>query len=205
MRFYNNQHNYYCGIDLHARLLYVCILDSLGNKVLHKKIDADPDALIELITPYQDNIVIGVECMHCWYWVSDLCLDYAFDFVLGHALYIKAIHGGKMKNDRIDSYKIASLLRGGNFPIAYVYPKAMRATRDLLRRRTKIMRHGADLKPSLPTPLANTISKATTFSCATHVPVNRSVVSGSPSPLALINRFIGAHSNNEQQSCLHLG
>ncbi|MBT0323455.1 IS110 family transposase, partial [Vibrio campbellii] len=35
MRFYNNQHNYYCGIDLHARLLYVCILDSLGNKVLH--------------------------------------------------------------------------------------------------------------------------------------------------------------------------
>ncbi|ABU71772.1 hypothetical protein VIBHAR_06776 [Vibrio campbellii ATCC BAA-1116] len=33
----------------------------------------------------------------------------------------------------------------------------------------------------------------------------RSVVSGSPSPLALISRFIGAHPNNEQQSCLHLG
>lgn len=59
---------------------------------------------------------------------------------------MKAIQGGKTKNDRIDSYKIASLLRGGNFPIAYVYPKAMRATRDLLRRRTKIMRHRADLK-----------------------------------------------------------
>ncbi len=111
--------------------------------------------LSELITPYQDNILIGVECMHCWYWVSDLCLDYAFDFVLGHALYTKAIHGGKTKNDRIDSYKIASLLRGGNFPIAYVYPKAMRATRDLLRRRTKIMRHGADLKAHV----ANTFSQ----------------------------------------------
>ena len=97
MRFYNNQHNYYCGIDLHARLLYVCILDSLGNKVLHKKIDADPDALLELITPYQDNIVIGVECMHCWYWVSDLCLDYAFDFVLGHALYMKVFTVVKRK------------------------------------------------------------------------------------------------------------
>ncbi|HDY8044356.1 TPA: IS110 family transposase, partial [Vibrio vulnificus] len=55
----------------------------------------------------------------------------------------------------IDSYKIASLLRGGNFPIAYVYPKAMRATRDLLRRRTKIMRHGADLKAHV----ANTFSQ----------------------------------------------
>ncbi|GAB2661881.1 hypothetical protein GCM10026988_32950 [Vibrio panuliri] len=64
MRFYNNQHNYYCGIDLHARLLYVYILVSLDSKVLHKKIDADHDALLELITPYQDNIVIGVEYMY---------------------------------------------------------------------------------------------------------------------------------------------
>lgn len=146
MRFYNQQHDYYCGIDLHARILYVCILDNLGNKVIHKKINADPDELLDILAPYQGNVVVGVECMHCWYWVSDLCLDYAYDFVLGHALYMKAIHGGKTKNDKIDSYKIAALLKGGNFPIAYVYPKSMRATRDLLRRRTKIVRHSADLK-----------------------------------------------------------
>jgi len=59
---------------------------------------------------------------------------------------MKAIHGGKAKNDRIDSFKIANLIRGGNFPLAYVYPKEMRATRDLLRRRMKIVRHGANLK-----------------------------------------------------------
>lgn len=59
---------------------------------------------------------------------------------------MKAIHGGKAKNDKIDSFKIACLLRGGNFPLAYTYPKAMRAARDLLRRRTKIVRHGAMLK-----------------------------------------------------------
>jgi transposase len=84
--------------------------------------------------------------MHCWYWVSDFCEDLGVDFILGHALYMKAIHGGKAKNDRIDSFKIANLIRGGNFPLAYVYPKEMRATRDLLRRRTKIVRHGAHLK-----------------------------------------------------------
>ncbi len=43
-------------------------------------------------------------------------------------------------------FKIANLIRGGNFPLAYVYPKEMRATRDLLRRRTKLVRHGAHLK-----------------------------------------------------------
>jgi transposase len=48
---------------------------------------------------------------------------------------MKAIHGGKTKNDKIDSSKIASLMRGGLFPNAYVYPRNMRATRDLLRRR----------------------------------------------------------------------
>ncbi len=74
------------------------------------------------------------------------CDDIAVDFILGHALYMKAIHGGKAKNDRIDSFKIAKLIKGGNFPVAYVYPKEMRATRDLLRRRTKIVQHGASLK-----------------------------------------------------------
>ena len=68
---------------------------------------------------------------------------------------MKAIPGGKAKNDKIDSFKIAHLIRGGNFPLTYVYPKAMRATRDLLRRRTKIVRHGADLKA----PVVNTTSQ----------------------------------------------
>ena len=146
MNFYNNTHPYYCGIDLHARTLYVCIIDQQGETCVHKEIPADPKRLQQILEPYIGNIVVGVECMHCWYWVSDFCENLSIDFILGHALYMKAIHGGKAKNDRIDSYKIAKLMRGGNFPLAYVYPKEMRSTRDLLRRRTKIVRHGADLK-----------------------------------------------------------
>lgn len=146
MNFYLNTHFYYCGIDLHARTLYVCIIDQDGNVCVHKEIPADPNKLKQLLEPYIGNIVVGVECMHCWYWVADFCEEIGVDFILGHALYMKAIHGGKAKNDRIDSFKIANLIRGGNFPLAYVYPKAMRATRDLLRRRMKIVRHGADLK-----------------------------------------------------------
>jgi transposase len=58
---------------------------------------------------------------------------------------MKAIHGGKAKHDKIDSQKIAALLRGGMLPQAYVYPAQMRATRDLLRRRTHLMRKRAEL------------------------------------------------------------
>jgi transposase len=58
---------------------------------------------------------------------------------------MKAIHGGKAKNDKIDAQKIAVLLRGGMLPQAYVYPAEMRATRDLLRRRMHLMRKRAEL------------------------------------------------------------
>lgn len=155
MNFYNNTHPYYCGIDLHAKTLYVCIIDQEGTVCLHNEISANPKMLKNLLEPYIGNVVVGVECMHCWYWVSDFCQDLGIDFILGHALYMKAIHGGKAKNDRIDSFKITSLIRGGNFPLAYVYPRDMRATRDLLRRRMKIVRHGASLKAHV----ANTTSQ----------------------------------------------
>jgi len=145
MRFYAKQHNYYCGIDLHARTMYVCILDSKGQVVLHENMKANPKALARTIKPFQDDLIIAVECMFAWYWVADFCEDNNIPFVLGHALYMKAIHGGKAKNDKIDSYKIASLLRGGTFPMAYVYPRSMRSTRDLLRRRMHLMRKRAEL------------------------------------------------------------
>ena len=155
MKFYNKSHPYYCGIDLHARSLYVCIIDQNGDACLHKEISASPDKLNSLLEPFIGQVVVGVECMHCWYWVSDFCEEHGIDFILGHALYMKAIHGGKAKNDRIDSFKIANLIRGGNFPLAYVYPRAMRATRDLLRRRIKMVRLSANLKAHV----ANTTSQ----------------------------------------------
>ncbi|MBN4054239.1 IS110 family transposase [Nitrospira defluvii] len=135
MRFYTQQHKHYCGIDLHTKMMYVCIIDREDNILLHKNIPTDPLKFLALIAPYREDLVVGVECIFSWYWLADLCTEEGIEFLLGHALYMKAIHGGKTKNDKIDSLKIAKLLKGGNFPMAYVYPNFMRATRDLLRRR----------------------------------------------------------------------
>jgi transposase len=145
MNFYTKKHKYYCGIDLHARSMYVCILDCDGQVVYHKDSKTSPESLMSAISPFQDDLVVAVECMFSWYWVANFCEDHNITFVLGHALYMKAIHGGKAKNDRIDSHKIAALIRGGTFPVAYVYPKKMRSTRDLLRRRMHLMRKRAEL------------------------------------------------------------
>jgi transposase len=145
MRFYTNQHPFYCGIDLHARTMYVCILSQDGEIVMHKNMKAAPEPFLKAIAPYRDGLVVAVECIFTWYWLADLCAHEGIGFVLGHALYMKAIHGGKAKNDKIDSHKIAVLLRGGMLPQAYVYPAEMRATRDLLRRRMHLMRKRAEL------------------------------------------------------------
>ena len=145
MRFYTQQHTHYCGIDLHARTMYMCILDQAGGIVLHRNMKADPESFLQAIEPFRQDIVVAVECIFTWYWLADLCARVGIAFVLGHALYMKAIHGGKAKNDKIDAYKIAALLRGGMIPQAYVYPQEMRSTRDLLRRRMLMMRRRAEL------------------------------------------------------------
>lgn len=145
MRFYTQNHHYYCGIDLHARSMYLCILDTRGEVLLHRNYQTEPEAFLTAIAPYREDLVVAVECIFTWYWLADLCAREGIAFVLGHALYMKAIHGGKAKNDKIDAHKIAVLLRGGMLPQAYVYPQAMRATRDLLRRRNHLMRKRADL------------------------------------------------------------
>jgi transposase len=140
MRFYQQQHRFYCGVDLHARTMYLCIVDPAGAILLHKNLPADPQAFREAIGPYRDGLVVACECMFAWYWLADLCQAEGIAFVLGHALYMKAIHGGKTKNDKIDAHKIATLLRGGTLAQAYVYPAGMRETRDLLRRRSFLVR-----------------------------------------------------------------
>jgi hypothetical protein len=136
MRFSTNQHQFYCGIDLHARSMYVCIVSHDGEILLHRNMKAAPDPFLQAIAPYRDGLVVAVECIFTWYWLADLCADQGIPFVLGHALSMKALHGGQAKNDTIAAQQIAVLLRGGRLPKADVSPAEMRATRDLLRRRT---------------------------------------------------------------------
>jgi transposase len=145
MRFYTKPHQFDGGIDWHARSMYVCILNQDGESMLHRNMKASPELLLKAIAPYREELVVCVECVFTWYGLADLCGCEGIPFVLGHALYMKAIHGGKAKHDKIDAHKIAVWLRGGLLPQAYVDPAAMRATRDLLRRRMHLMRKRAEL------------------------------------------------------------
>src|SRR5215208_1940901 len=142
---YNQPHRFYCGVDLHARTLFTHVLDHKGKTVFEQDLPANPDDFLRAIQPYRKDLVVGCECMFAWYWLADLCEDESIPFALGHALAMRHIHQGKTKTDKIDAAKLAALLRGGLFPMGYVYPRAKRQTRDLLRRRSFFVRQRAQL------------------------------------------------------------
>ena len=118
MRFYTNQHPVYCGIDLQARSMYVCILSQEGEILLHRHMQAAPEPFLKAMAPSREGLVVAVECIFTWYWLADWCAAQGIPVVLGHALDMTALHGGKAQNDKIDSHKMAALLRGGMLPQA---------------------------------------------------------------------------------------
>src|SRR4029450_9181426 len=106
MRFSTTQHPFYCGIDLHTRTMYVCILSQDGEVMLHRHMKASTDGLRHARVPYPDGMVIAGECIFTWYWLADLGAQEGLPFVLGHALSMQAINGGQAKNEQHDSLKM---------------------------------------------------------------------------------------------------
>ena len=98
---------FYAGVDLHARSLFLCILDTDGQERFARNLAAAPEPFLKAVQPFRDGLVVGCECMHCWYWLADTCREHGIAFVLGHAWAMRAVHGSKTKGDRHDALAIA--------------------------------------------------------------------------------------------------
>ena len=66
MNFYTHQHKHYCGIDLPAKAMDVCILDQHGTKLVHKNLPTTPEAFLRMLAPYREDVVVAVECILTW-------------------------------------------------------------------------------------------------------------------------------------------
>jgi transposase len=150
MKYYTSTTEFNCGIDLHARQMYACVMDRQGKKLVHTNIKGnDFGYFLKRVEPYRQDLTVVCECIFNWYWLADACFEADIEFVLAHALYLRHIHGGKNKNDRIDSEKLAHLLRANLIPPSYVYPSERRPVRALLRQRMSYVWERATLKTKL--------------------------------------------------------
>lgn len=66
MRFSTKQHQFYCGLDLHARTIYVCVLHQAGEILLHRHLKAAPEPFRKAIAPYREDLVVCVEGLFPW-------------------------------------------------------------------------------------------------------------------------------------------
>ncbi len=140
MEMYQCKHDYVCGIDLHSKMTYLCIINKQKQVLVHKPIpNQDTKSFESILKPYRGKIVIVSEACFPYYWVADFAEDRNIDFQLGHPLYMKHIHGGKSKNDRIDSKKIALLTMNNYLPMAHTCSREIRHLRDLMRSRLRFI------------------------------------------------------------------
>jgi hypothetical protein len=68
---YNQQHQFYAGVDLHARSMYLHIVNAKGKPVFEGDLPAGPEEFLDAVKPYRKNLVVGCECMFAWYWLGE--------------------------------------------------------------------------------------------------------------------------------------
>jgi len=129
------------GVDLHSNNAVVVIIDDSEQWVLKRKFKPDLPTILSALEPYKETIKeIGVEATYNWYWFVDGVKDAGYNVRLAHPPAIENKSGKKRTNDFHDAANLAHLLRMNNFPDAYIYPKEDRPLRELLRKRSLLVR-----------------------------------------------------------------
>ena len=130
----------YGGIDLHSNNSVIHIIDDKGNSQFKKKVSNDLVTIVMLLKPFLDNLTgLVVESTYNWYWLVDGLMDAGFKVHLANTAAIQQYSGLKHGDDDSDANWLANMLRLSILPTGYIYPKAARMQRDLLRKRMQLV------------------------------------------------------------------
>src|SRR5215467_3754035 len=131
----------YGGIDLHANNSVVVVLNELDEVIYQKRLANDLPTLLGQLAPYHAELQgVVVESTYNWYWLVDGLMEASYRVHLANPAAIQQYSSLKYTNDHSDAPWLAHLLRLGVLPEGYIYPKAERAVRDLLRKRAHVVR-----------------------------------------------------------------
>jgi transposase len=131
----------YGGIDLHSNNCVVVLLDEEDRVVYEKRLPNDLGYLLLELAPYRGRVDgLVVESTFNWYWLVDGLMEAGYPVHLANTAAIQQYTGLKYTDDRSDARWLAHLLRLKLLPEGYIYPKEERAVRDLLRKRSQLVR-----------------------------------------------------------------
>jgi len=131
----------YGAIDLHSNNNVTVLIDEKDKVVYQKRLANDLPLIVEQLSPYASSVEgIVVESTYNWYWLVDGLMDKAYRVHLANTAAIQQYEGLKYTDDESDARWLAHLFRLGVLPEGYIYPKEERAVRDLLRKRSQLVR-----------------------------------------------------------------
>jgi transposase len=131
----------YCGIDLHSNNSVIVLLDETDKVVYQKRLPNDLELILQQLSVFnQDITVIAIESTFNWYWLVDGLQAAGYEVKLVNTTAVQTYSGLKYTDDKHDARWLAHLLRLGILPTGYIYPKEERAIRDLLRKRSQLVR-----------------------------------------------------------------
>lgn len=140
----------YSAIDLHSNNNVLAILDEADQIIRLKRLPNDLPTVLRELAPYRDQLAgVAVESTFNWYWLVDGLLEDGYPAQLVHAAAVTQYAGLKHGDDDTDACHLAKLMRLGILPLGHVYPREQRPLRDLLRRRSQLVRIAVSLMLSM--------------------------------------------------------
>ncbi len=131
----------YAGIDLHSTNNVVVVVDEKDKVVGRKRLANKLETVEAWLAPYRDELVgVVVESTYNWYWLVDGLAEQGYTMHLANTVAIQQYNGLKYRDDASDARWLAKLLHLGELPEGHIYPRKERAIRDLLRKRTQLVR-----------------------------------------------------------------
>jgi len=131
----------YGAIDLHSTNSVTVVIDEQDRVVYQKRLPNDLALILKELSVYQSELEgIVVESTYNWYWLVDGLMEEGYKLHLANTAAIQQYEGLKYTDDHSDARWLAHLLRLGVLPEGYIYPRAQRPVRDLLRKRSQLVR-----------------------------------------------------------------
>lgn len=131
----------YIAFDVHSSSSVIAVVDENGKRMMTKKVRNEPGDVIKILKSLPGEIVgVVVESTYNWYWIVDAMMDAGYRAHLANPSKVQKYKGLKHSDDRHDAFWLAELLRLGILPEGYIYPRAERSVRDLLRKRSHLVR-----------------------------------------------------------------
>jgi len=142
------------GVDLHRRRSVLVRMTMDGRKLETVRIENSPAGLRKVLARCGVSPLVVLEATYGWYWAADVLAEAGAEVQLAHPLGVKAFSYRRVKNDERDAQDLADLARMGKLPQAWIAPEPVRALREVIRYRHKLVGQRTSCKDQVHAVLA---------------------------------------------------